>query len=1206
MKIHSRHVVPLLVVLLLIVQGAGGEEPISAVRAIERGNSALEEGDLDAAASAFEGALRIDPKSAKALYGRACVHNARGEFDQAIADYTEAIRLDSKWSKAYAGRGNVLAKKGETQKSLADCNEALRLDPKEPTAFIARAQLYLRTGSLKLALADCNEAIRLDPQRADGYKIRGYLNAQKGQPAKAIADYSEAIRLKPKDPVAHLSRGMLYHQTGDLEKAVADYSTAVALNPRDAQAYSARAYLHAQMGDSKKAMADYCEAIRLNPRHVVALCGRGSLWHAQGDLQAAVADYSEAIRLDPKTCAAYVNRTGVYRQQGKLKEAIADLDELIRLNPESPLYFELRATLWINQSDYDRAIADLRTVFRLNPKDPAAKFEDWPKASLTAEDLKHGQAQVAQMLRDRPAMGKYGEKETDTLLQWAGRKFAGEDLRQRITWDASAPSPETESDCRSPTTWRRGSIRLHGSYPAGPNQGKERSFDEMWSNAVFELYNISNAEPLRRLQAAAAARKISREDLISGIIKLEARAADKQRAFYVCVFLPWAKEHHLASDPQRWRLGQRSDLSSDSTLLVTDRHSAYWQNYARSYDFLVLHSLVEEGESDGAIELAGKLATRVKVTEEKIDIHHARGEAYVQKEEWDKAIADFTEAIRLDPEDAQYWCFRGRAYQRKGELDSAIADYSEAARLTPKDIHPYLYRYSAHEKKGEVEKAIGDLDAAIAIDPRCAVCYEARGMLRLAHGGPAQGIADLRAALQYYPEHVGAKFEPWHKAKVAASDLEYGEEQVQQLLRDRPAMAKFGEDAAPLRQWAARKFAGEDLGQRIRWDASDPVAGTLLQNQLPGRLTARLIRMRLKDEAGPNKPRERSFEELWSDAVFALYSIAGARDFDKLVDATGKGWRSKGEFIAQAIAAESPAADKRRAFYIHLFLPWATEHRLATNPQQWRIGQRAELDAFNRNDPHCQELAREYDAIVLRGISDAVRGGSRQRVLRLADACKTAAKTDRDKWKVNVALGTAYFWAHDLDRAIVHYTEAIRLDPRDASIYLKRGWLYQQQKVVDKALADFSQAIRLDPRDAITFYRRGGIYLDQKVFDKALADFNEGIRLDPKSATLRYARACVYANRDDKDDSEKVIADCTEAVRLNPKFTEAYYERGVKWAEKHEQDKAIADYNQAIQLNPAMAEVYHERGLVYQEKGDKAQAELDFAQAKRLGYKEKK
>jgi tetratricopeptide (TPR) repeat protein len=57
-----------------------------------------------------------------------------------------------------------------------------------------------------------------------------------------------------------------------------------------------------------------------------------------------------------------------------------------------------------------------------------------------------------------------------------------------------------------------------------------------------------------------------------------------------------------------------------------------------------------------------------------------RGNAYVVKGEYDRAIADYTEAIELDPDYTAYYN-RGTTYLKKGELDRAISDYTNAIRL---------------------------------------------------------------------------------------------------------------------------------------------------------------------------------------------------------------------------------------------------------------------------------------------------------------------------------------------------------------------------------------------------------------------------------------------------------------------------------------------------------------------------------------------
>ena len=59
----------------------------------------------------------------------------------------------------------------------------------------------------------------------------------------------------------------------------------------------------------------------------------------------------------------------------------------------------------------------------------------------------------------------------------------------------------------------------------------------------------------------------------------------------------------------------------------------------------------------------------------------SRGKAWYHKGDYDNAISDYTEAIRLNPNDADAYRFRGRAYRRQRKDDEALADFAEAGRL---------------------------------------------------------------------------------------------------------------------------------------------------------------------------------------------------------------------------------------------------------------------------------------------------------------------------------------------------------------------------------------------------------------------------------------------------------------------------------------------------------------------------------------------
>ena len=57
---------------------------------------------------------------------------------------------------------------------------------------------------------------------------------------------------------------------------------------------------------------------------------------------------------------------------------------------------------------------------------------------------------------------------------------------------------------------------------------------------------------------------------------------------------------------------------------------------------------------------------------------------------------------------------RGLSYAKKGEYDRAIADYTEAIRLNREPVGPYINRGSAYEKKGELDKALADFREALS------------------------------------------------------------------------------------------------------------------------------------------------------------------------------------------------------------------------------------------------------------------------------------------------------------------------------------------------------------------------------------------------------------------------------------------------------------------------------------------------------------
>jgi tetratricopeptide (TPR) repeat protein len=93
--------------------------------------------------------------------------------------------------------------------------------------------------------------------------------------------------------------------------------------------------------------------------------------------------------------------------------------------------------------------------------------------------------------------------------------------------------------------------------------------------------------------------------------------------------------------------------------------------------------------------------------------YYNRGESYRNKGDHDRAIADYTEAIRLDPQFAIAYNNRGVSYNGgKKDYDRAIADYTEAIRLNPQYALAYNNRGNAYQAKGNQARADADFAEA--------------------------------------------------------------------------------------------------------------------------------------------------------------------------------------------------------------------------------------------------------------------------------------------------------------------------------------------------------------------------------------------------------------------------------------------------------------------------------------------------------------
>ena len=330
---------------------------------------------LDEAVAAYRKAIELDPKNAAAYINLgAHLCDDLKDYAEAIKNFRKAIELNSKSAEPYHNLGVALRGQKKLDEAVAAYRKAIELDPKFASAHGSLGRALHDQKKLDEAVAAYGKAIELDPNDAIVHEDLGnVLHAQK-KLDEAIACYTKAIELDPKYVDAYYDLGIALHDQKKLDEAVACYKKAIELDPKYAAAHNNLGVVLREQRKLDEAMAAHRKAIELDPKEAAAYINLGALLCDDlKDYAEAVENFRKAIELDPKNATAHSNLGNALRGQGKLDEAIAAHRKAIEVDPEfADAYVNLGALLCDHLKDYDKAIELLHQAIDLDPKKTSA------------------------------------------------------------------------------------------------------------------------------------------------------------------------------------------------------------------------------------------------------------------------------------------------------------------------------------------------------------------------------------------------------------------------------------------------------------------------------------------------------------------------------------------------------------------------------------------------------------------------------------------------------------------------------------------------------------------------------------------------------------------------------------------------------------------------------------------------------------------
>lgn len=299
---------------------------------------------------------RTDPRP---LINRAQRCLLKGDIPAARSAAEKAVKLAPAEPTAYLALATVCFAAGDPKRAEANYMEVLRRQPKSFKALLGLGQLKLNSGDTPAAFAILKAALQVEPGNADARHLLARTFGKNNQPEEAVVLFRDLVADVPQDPGAWAGYGRALAALGAAEEAIEAYRRAQELKPEDEAIEQGLAAVYLSIGRIDLAEIHFRNALKIKPdvgtyRHSLARLKRlrdDELSDAQRRLSLLPPNDANRIPL-LATIAIIAERTGDYGRSFN-----ATMEALFLINARLPKKYDAAAAINLT----DRVIAKIGT-----------------------------------------------------------------------------------------------------------------------------------------------------------------------------------------------------------------------------------------------------------------------------------------------------------------------------------------------------------------------------------------------------------------------------------------------------------------------------------------------------------------------------------------------------------------------------------------------------------------------------------------------------------------------------------------------------------------------------------------------------------------------------------------------------------------------------------------------------------------------------
>lgn len=622
--------------------------------------------------------------------------------------------------------------------SIQYFNQVIKAKPylADPYFFRAVAKFYLE--DYRGAEQDCDLAIERNPFIVDAYQVRGISRQELGDDKGAIEDYNQGLKYLPESKIFLINKAVAQQKIEDYKGSAETYAVLTRLYPKFDNAYLGRAQLNLSVGDTIAALNDISKCIEVNENNADAFVMRADiLIKKASDYEKALQDMNSAIKLEPKKADYFVNRAFLKYHLDDYFGAMADFDYAIELNPSNvPARFN-RGLLRMEVQDNNKAIEDFSYVLEREPDNFMALYN---RATLYQETRQY--------------------------------KLAIADYDKVIERYPNLPMAYFErSECK----------RLSGDLKGGERDYyKSRDLQEKQAAREYALKEDEPSEEKKEDEESpeAVMKKFKTLMTVENDNEIKPEYDNKYRG----KVQNYSTHIEMLDSYILSYFDKTTELRSDA-YYQKDVDEINSSHYLRDRLYITnVKPKLSEDQIDVQFELIRHYSSLLMSSEPRAIDYFGRAMSYMMVKDYESAVNDLTEAVRLSPQFVLGYFARSVArmcqmeVMREGNTDteltsaysarkaeretigelkavndrymaeSVLDDLDKVLELSPNQVYAYFNKGNIYLSFNDYTAALACYTSAINIRADFGEAYFNRGMVYLQLGNIEKGVADLSKA----------------------------------------------------------------------------------------------------------------------------------------------------------------------------------------------------------------------------------------------------------------------------------------------------------------------------------------------------------------------------------------------------------------------------------------------------------------------------